>query len=238
MGDVCPVTHAGQGGRSRVAGPVPARRAGLVAVSARSGVDYRILRLFVRGDSGRTAVAATGQSAGFAAGTGLPSLEAGSRSDRFGTWGACGRVVRGVVGALGFALDGCGSDPRRPEQRLARFCDCRGGLGIPAVHFGLDIDAQGRDADAWESAIQFGVDTSRFRDGREQHGRLLAAAISRHGVNRRGDSAPFLWRYVHLAGSGGVLTASAALVRDDFGTTSDDQRRAGFRLRRMRSKDR
>ena len=114
----------------------------------------------------------------------------------------------------------------------------RGGhAGAPAVHLGLDRDAQRRHRHPWQPAAESAGHASRLEArGRQRH-RVVAAALPRHGARLRPARADLRRRAVLSHAAGGVHAEAAALAAGDLDVQGDAQRRAEFRVRPLRQED-
>ena len=105
---------------------------------------------------------------------------------------------------------------------------------LPPVHLGLDRRAQGGDGHPRQPAAQLGRDPPQLRRDRGEPGRLLAAALPRHGADRRRAPDALLRRVQHADVAGRVPPATRPLARGDLADRGDDQRRPELRLRPLR----
>src|SRR4029079_16049744 len=102
--------------------------------------------------------------------------------------------------------------------------------GFSAVHLGLNFRAQRRDAESSQPAAQRTFDSERVSaDGRLHHP-WLAAALSRHGSDRKRVASALRWRALHPVFACGFPTTSVSLAASDLALPRDDERWAKLRL--------
>ena len=99
-----------------------------------------------------------------------------------------------------------------------------GSTGIP----------EGRDADARQFDAQFGADRLRLRAHAQRCRRVLAAELSRHGIDRRHSAAALHRSDEHAVFADVVFAAAVSLAAGDFALSLHDQRRAELCLRLVR----
>ena len=95
-------------------------------------------------------------------------------------------------------------------------------------------DSARRDADAREPAPQLGDHPPRVGTPGGRQRRLLAAALSRHGADRRHRPAGVRGPSRCADGASHLPPAATALARGDGALSGDDERRAELRLRPLR----
>ena len=131
---------------------------------------------------------------------------------------------------------------RRHRRRAGRALEPAAGrrrlAGLPPVHLRLDRRAQGRDAPPRQPAPQPGADPPRLRRPPRRPGRHLAAALPRHGVDRRHPPAALRRLPGDAVLADGLPPAAGPLAGGDLPDPGERLRRPQLRLRPGGEEDR
>ena len=108
---------------------------------------------------------------------------------------------------------------------------------VPPVHLRLHRRPQGRDGHPRQPAAQLGADPASIRAERPRTwSRELAAALPRHGPDRRHPQPLYVGASLRADVAGRLPAAAAALAGGDLALPGDDQRRPQLRLRPVRAR--
>jgi hypothetical protein len=108
--------------------------------------------------------------------------------------------------------------------------DRRAGAGLRAVHLGLDLDAQGRDAVARELVVELRRERQGLRVRQRLDDGLLGPAVSRHGSVVRGGDPGVRRGALCVAGGRGFSAQADPLAASDLPASGDAQRGTKCRL--------